>query len=182
MWREGGGRSGRRPGPACSLSFPPAVSSVWILAPGLPPPLQPPQLPRATQSLGGALMAILEKCSLQASAQLAGTENALVRRKRCLRPHPPGPLTSRAPRDDLPRPQTLTQKLGTGLVGAERLRLLPVLTDQVEPGRASHGAVELGRDVVLDLSPARGGKSDPEWPPPRVLRAGPQPILTAGQG
>lgn len=91
MWGEGGGRSGRRPGPACSLSFPPAVSSVWVLAPGLPPPLQPPQLPRATQSLGAALMAILEKCSVQAGAQLGWHRKCLGAKKKVPPSPPSGP-------------------------------------------------------------------------------------------
>lgn len=47
----------------------------------------------------------------------------------------------------------LTQELGARLVGAERLHLLPVLADQVEPRGAGHRAVELGRDVLLNLPP-----------------------------
>lgn len=78
------------------------------------------------------------------------------------------------------RPQALTQKLGTGLVGAERLCLLLVLAQQVEPGRAGQGAVQLGRDVVLHLSPACGGIAGLSATVTRALRAV-SVILTTGQ-
>lgn len=159
-----------------NLSFPLAVSSVCVLAAGLPQPLQLPQVPRATQSLGGALMTVLEKCSLQAGAQL-GQHRKCLRGKKKVPPSPASRAPSAVERPMIisPQPQPLTQKLGTGLVGAKCLCLLPVLADQAEPGRAGHGMVELGRDVVLDLSPAQGRKSSPEWPPPYVLRTGPGP-------
>lgn len=84
------------------------------------------------------------------------------------------PLLRGPPRagKSLSQPRTLTQKLGTGLVGAERLCLLPVLADQVEPGRAGHGVVEQGRDVLLDLPP-RWGENGPE-----CLSPSPQELCT----
>lgn len=51
------------------------------------------------------------------------------------------------------------QKLGTGLVGAERLHLLPVLAKQAEPRRAGLDAVQLGRNVPLGLPPGMQGKA-----------------------
>lgn len=90
---------------------------------------------------------------------LTGTEKCLCAKKEV----PPYPcsmttLLSKAPYDHLPSPAALTQKLGTGLVGAERLCLLPVLADQVEPGRAYCCTVELGWDVLLDFPPVYGGR------------------------
>lgn len=51
----------------------------------------------------------------------------------------------------------LTQELSTSLVGTERLSLLPVLANQVEPGVTSRGVVELGWDVLLDFTPVCRG-------------------------
>lgn len=68
-------------------------------------------------------------------------------------------LLSQAPTTPSPAQLLLTQKLGTGLVGAERLHLLPVLAKQAEPRRAGLGAVQLGRNVPLGLPPGRQGKA-----------------------
>lgn len=71
------------------------------------------------------------------------------------------------PSCSLPQPcllLILTQELGSGLVRTERLHLLPVLADEVEPSRASRGVVELGRDVLLHLAPADRVRRGPEHP------------------
>ena len=67
--------------------------------------------------------------------------------------------SSARPTTPSPAQLLLTQKLGAGLVGAERLHLLPVLAKQVEPRRAGLGAVQLGWDVPLGLPPGGQAKA-----------------------
>lgn len=159
--REGreGGRS------ACCLCPPSAASSICVLAPRLlllsSPPASAHSRPEPQWCLGELLGKVFSPGSCSALLTL---KMPLCKEKGASLPCLQNPFRSGVPFTYPPQLQTLTQKLGPGLVGAERLCLLSVLAQQAEPGRAGQGAVELGWDVVLNLSPVCGRKDGPEHP------------------